>query len=116
MSGASISCSHEMRTWLKSYMDVHKLDSYDAALRHLRDKLGGQGQAFGEKEPEPALSPVQKKQKAKQKKKQLVTWDDFNGSSEVMTYLTGLSEKARDWLISRLQEKVTRERKNRHLW
>ena len=108
MSGASISCSHETRSWVKTYMTTHHLDSYDAALQHMRVALEGRGQQGVAKKPERAPSPVKKKKKEKQPRKQLMTWEDVSGNSEVMTYLTGLVEDARGWLIPKLVDQVTR--------
>jgi hypothetical protein len=53
MSAASISCSTETRDWVKEYMRRHGLLTSDAALRHMRAALEGQGQEAVARAAEP---------------------------------------------------------------
>ncbi len=48
-----------------------------------------------------------RKEAEKKNRKQLLKWDDVKEHDEVLTYVTGLSKGAREWLLPKLEKKVS---------
>ena len=102
MSGTSISCSAETRAKLKQLKTLLSLSSYEDVLTFLYTCYPDQGRAFarvGNHEQERPAQDSNPQYKP-------LCFEQMDGDDDAMTYFTGLSRGARDWLIEPLVERV----------
>ena len=102
-SSPTIHVSSQIKEKLKEIKSAggfsNTTDVLEHVLRVYHDNLARQNQVA----PQPQVS---KNKDKKKKRKQLLEWSDVKDNEEVVTYVTGLSKGARDWLWAKLEEKV----------
>jgi hypothetical protein len=104
MSNASLSCSHEVRQNLKSFMKEKNLQTYDEALRSL---LKSAGRHVDENHAESLEKGASSRSEKDFTTHQPLSYDHLSSSPETLTYLCGLTEAARGWLLGPLEEAVS---------